>query len=367
MTRRAILGILLLTLATSLGADHRFSSALRRDAIVEVATAVAEWQLSNPSKHPPYDWTHAPFWIALNEFAPLSPKPARYVDAARRNAEENRWRPGTRPLCADDHAITQSYFLLHRADREKANIRPALDMFDAVVLYPFDESLEFERWEKTWRQWTWCDALFMSPPALALASAETGDRKYIDFMNRMWWKTTDYLYDREEHLYFRDSRFFDQRSPNGKKVFWSRGNGWVLAGLARVLEEMPADYPPRPRYLTLFREMAPTIAKLQQSDGYWRSNLLDPDSAPLPETSGTAFFTYALAWGVNQGLLERAVYEPVIRRGWDALVRAVHVNGKLGWVQRIGDQPGATTADGTEIYGSGAFILAATELHRLAK
>lgn len=354
--------------ASAVPIDQRpFSETVEPEAIVRVMTAAAEWQLANPSKHPRWDWTQAPFWVGLATFAPLSSDPQRYLSAVRRNGEEIRWRPGPRPLCADDHAITQSYFLLHRVQPDRAMIEPALQNFDAVVLFPFDESLEFESWEKTWRQWTWCDALFMSPPALVMATRTTGDRRYLDFMNRMWWKTTDYLYDKEEHLYYRDSRFFEQRAPNGQKIFWSRGNGWVLAGLARVLQDLPADYPERPRYLTLFREMAAKIAMLQQSDGYWRSSLLDPDSRPLPETSGTAFYVYALAWGVNEGLLDRAIYEPVIRRGWAALVRAVHLNGMLGYVQRIGDQPGDTTAAGTEIYGVGAFLLAGSEVHRLAR
>lgn len=340
---------------------------MERPAIVNVLTAATDWQLAHPSEHPRYDWTQAPFWIGVLEFAPLSDDPTHYVAAARANGEEIRWRPGTRPLCADDHAITQSYFQLYEATHDRAMIEPALQNFDAVLLYPFDESLEFVTWEKTWRQWTWCDALFMSPPALAMASRATGDRRYLDFMNRMWWKTTAYLYDKEEHLYYRDSRFFTEKSPNGRKVFWSRGNGWVLAGLARVLQNLPADYPERGRYVELFREMSSRIASLQQSDGYWRTSLLDPESLPLPETSGTGFYVYALAWGVNEGILDRGAYEPVIRRGWSALVRAVHPDGMLGWVQRIGDQPGDTSQSGTEIYGTGALLLAGSEVHQLAR
>ena len=182
-------------------------------------------------------------------------------------------------------------------------IAPALSRFEEMLQTPFDESLEFTN-EKIAREWVWCDALFMSPPALALATSATDDRRYADLMDRLWWKTTDYLYDKEEHLYSRDSRFFGQREVNGKKVFWSRGNGWVLAGLARVLQYLPEDYPERPRFLTLFQGMAKKIASLQGDDGYWRTSLLDPDSWPAPETSGTGFFTYALAWGVNQGLLD---------------------------------------------------------------
>ena len=342
------------------------TDAFERKAIVDVMTAAAEWQLAHPSKHPPYDWTQAPFYIGLNAFAPLSRDSQRYRNAVRRNGEDNRWRPGLRPLCADDHAITQSYFLLHRVENDPAMIYPALMMLDQVIRFPFDESLEYEDDEKTWRQWTWCDALFMSPPALAMAAKATSDPRYLDFMNKMWWKTTDYLYDKEEHLYYRDSRFFTQRSANGRKIFWSRGNGWVLAGLARVLQEMPADYRDRGRYERLFREMASRIVTLQQSDGYWHTSLLDPESLPLPETSGTAFYVYALAWGVNQRLLERPSVDPVIRRGWAALVRAMHPDGMLGYVQQINDQPGQTSAAETEIYGVGALLLAGSEVHRLA-
>ncbi|HEX6177413.1 MAG TPA: glycoside hydrolase family 88 protein [Thermoanaerobaculia bacterium] len=344
-----------------------FIDAPEAAAIVRVMTAAAEWQLAHPSQHPPYDWTQAPFWIGVTAFAPLSTDPQRYLDAVERHGAGIDWRPGLRPLCADDHAITQSYFELNKVRPDPKRIEPSIRLLDQVRLYPHDESLEFENWEKTWRQWTWCDALFMSPPAFALAAQSTGDRKYLDFMDRMWWKVTGFLYDKEEHLYYRDSRFFNQRSPNGEKVFWSRGNGWVIAGLARVLAVMPADYPQRARYVTLFREMAAKVAAIQQADGYWRSNLLDPDALPQPETSGTGFYTFALAWGVNNGLLDRATYEPVIRRGWSALVRAVHPDGKLGYVQRIGDQPGNTSESGTEIYGVGALLLAGSEVYRLAQ
>jgi unsaturated rhamnogalacturonyl hydrolase len=343
----------------------RFDHALEREAIVAIMAAAAEWQLANPSSHPRHDWTQAPFWIGLAAFAPLSPDPSRYLSAVRRNGQANNWRPGPRPLLADDHAITQSYFLLQRLERDREMIEPALKALESVIMAPVEGSLEFS-WEKTARQWVWCDALFMSPPALAMAAKASGDRRYLDFMNRMWWKTTDYLYDTNEHLFYRDSRFFDQRAPNGRKIFWSRGNGWVIAGLARVLQEMPADYPERARYVTLFREMAAAIARVQQPDGYWRTSLLDPETHPRPETSGTGFHVYALAWGVNAQLLDRATYEPVVRRGWSALVRAVHTNGMLGYVQRIGDQPGDTSPSGTEIYGVGAFLLAGTEVHRLA-
>jgi rhamnogalacturonyl hydrolase YesR len=133
-----------------------------------------------------------------------------------------------------------------------------------------------------------------------------------------------------------------------------------------MLQDMPADYPDRARYVTLFREMAEKVASVQGRDGYWRASLLDADSLPNPETSGTGFFIYSLAWGINKGLLDKAKYEPAVRRGWTALVQAVHPDGMLGWVQRIGDKPGATSLETTEVYGVGALLLAGSEVYRMA-
>jgi rhamnogalacturonyl hydrolase YesR len=267
---------------------------------------------------------------------------------------------------ADDYAVIATYAKIFQREKDKKILEPALGLFDFLATLPFNEPLKWENGIET-REWAWCDALFMGPPALAAVTTATRDRKYLDLANRLWWKTTDYLYDKSEHLYFRDSRFFEQREPNGRKVFWSRGNGWVFAGTARLLEELPADHPDRARYVTLFREMAQTISALQGKDGYWRSSLLDPDSRPNPETSGTGFFTYGLAWGINHGLLDRANYEPAVTRGWAAIVKAIRPDGMLGWVQRIGDRPGATSAETTEVYGVGALLLAGSEVYALAK
>jgi rhamnogalacturonyl hydrolase YesR len=327
---------------------------------------VADWQLAHRPLYRPDEWPVAVWMAGLAAFAPLSDDPEKYFDAIRRNGEAGAWQPGPRPFHADDHAITQSYFLLHRVAHDRRMIAPALRLFEEMLRRPFDEPLDFHP-EKRAREWVWCDALFMSPPALALATDATGDRRYVDLMSRLWWKTTDYLYDREERLYYRDSRFFDRREGNGKKVFWSRGNGWALAGLARVLQYVPADYPERPRFAALFQEMAEKVASLQGPDGYWPTGLLDPASHPAPETSGTALFTYALGWGVNEGLLESAAHESAVRKGWSALVRAVRPSGRLGYVQPVGDGPGEAGPERTEVYGAGAFLLAGSEVYRLAQ
>jgi rhamnogalacturonyl hydrolase YesR len=164
-------------------------------------------------------------------------------------------------------------------------------------------------------------------------------------------------------LYYRDSRFIPQRDPKGRKIFWGRGNGWVFAGLARILADLPADHPSRPRYESLFKQMADRIAGLQGATGCWPISLLEPQRTA--ETSGTGFFVYGLAWGINHGLLPRKRYRHSVDRGWRALAAAVQPDGKLGWVQRIGDGPDQVTADDTQLYGVGAFLLAASEVSRL--
>lgn len=341
-----------------------FSGDIEPRAILRVMTAAADWQLAHPSSHDPWDWTQAAFYTGVMAFTRVTDD-AKYVAAMRTMGEKNLWRPGLRPGHADDYAVIATYAKLYQVDRDPKMLKPAIALLNFLASRKYDEPLTWGNAIET-RELAWCDALFMGPPALAAMTAATNDKRYLDLANRLWWKTTEYLYDKDEHLYFRDSRYFEPREPNGKKVFWSRGNGWVIAGLVRVLEDMPEDYPDRPKYLTLYREMAAKVAAVQGADGYWRASLLDPVSLPNPETSGTGFFVYAFAWGVNRGVLDRATFEPVVRRGWAAMARAVQADGMLGWVQRIGDKPGATSADTTEVYGVGALLLAGTEVHRLA-
>jgi unsaturated rhamnogalacturonyl hydrolase len=341
-----------------------FSDAIEPAALLRVMSAAADWQLANPSQWKPDLWHPAAFWAGMSVFAPLADDP-KYWEAIRKNSEGNGWKPAVRTFHADDQAISQSYLAMYIAERDHRMIEATLGRLAQHLANAWAEPLEWKD-KVNEREWAWCDSLFMEPPTLALATTATGERKYLELMNRLWWKTTDYLYDKEEKLYYRDSRLFGKLEKNGKKSFWSRGNGWVIAGLVRVLQNMPEDFPDRPRYLALYKEMAAKIVTLQGADGYWRASLLDPASMPNPETSGTAFFTYAFAWGVNQGLLDAATYEPAIRRGWSAIVRAVHADGKLGWVQRVGYRPDETSFDGTEIYGPGALLLAGTELYRSA-
>jgi rhamnogalacturonyl hydrolase YesR len=242
------------------------------------------------------------------------------------------------------------------------------ESFDFILANPKDDNLDFDRDKNPDRtdRWSWCDALFMAPPAWLKLWKATGDARYLEFANTNWWVTSDFLYDTDEHLYWRDSSIFPKREMNGAKVFWSRGNGWVMAGLVRVLELLPSDHPDRGRYVQQFREMAAAVLRAQQDDGLWRSSLLDPASYPMKETSGSSFFCYALAWGVNEGVLDRKPYAAAALRAWDAVVGCLDPDGRLTHVQPVGYTPVKFDASHTEPFGVGAFLLAGSEIHRMA-
>jgi rhamnogalacturonyl hydrolase YesR len=185
-------------------------------------------------------------------------------------------------------------------------------------------------------------------------------------MDREWTITTDLLYDRDKHLYSRDATFLDKHEKNGEKIFWSRGNGWVMGGIVRVLKELPANSPLRPKYIAQLKEMAAATAAVQGKDGLWRPGLLDPDSYPLPEVSGSAFITYALAYGVNEGILDRKTYSPIVHKAWQGLLSHVYADGRLGCIQPVGAAPGAFTETSSYVYGVGAYLLAGSEIYRTA-
>lgn len=260
---------------------------------------------------------------------------------------------------ADDQAIGDLYQSIYIRTGLPGTIMPLQQRLDYTLPYlnkvPAPKRLV----------WWWCDSLFMAPPVLTRMSVITKDIKYINAMDVQFWRTYERLCDKQEHLFARDERFIDRRSANNKKIFWSRGQGWVVAGIARILEAMPENYPSRPKYIKLFQEMLARIAQLQQADGLWRASLLDTEAHPEPETSGTAFFTYAMAFGINHGLLDRKTYLPHVLKAWAGLNHYILPNGILGQVQTAGDQPVPTKRETTTLYASGGFILAGLEVAKL--
>ncbi|MES2148417.1 MAG: glycoside hydrolase family 88 protein [Pseudomonadota bacterium] len=345
-------------------ASAPFSDAFAPKAVLEVMQQVANWQLANPSGHPATDWTQAVGDTGMMALAGISGQ-ASYRDAMLAMGEKNGWKLGPNRYHADDQIVGQTYAELYLQLREPKMIAAMRAQFDELLANPHEGPLLFTV-KGNQDRWSWCDALFMAPPAWARLYAATGEQRYLDLAVNHWWRTSDYLYDKEEHLYFRDSNYFERREANGQKVYWSRGNGWVMGGLVRMLQYLPSNHPARARFEQQFKQMAARLVTLQQDDGMWRASLLDPASYPMRETSGTGLYTYAFAWGVNQGLLERARFEPAARRAWSALVVSVQADGKLTHVQPIGLAPKAFDENATEVYGVGAFLLAGSEMYRMA-
>jgi len=361
------IAVLSFTIALPMAAADSPNRRLTPGDVLSVMERVADWQLAHPSAHPATDWTQGAGDAGMLALAGISGDP-KYRDALLAMGEANGWKPGPRMHHADDLAVGQAYAGLYFLYRDPKMIAPLRARLEAILSAPPEvQSLDFHQpYDQVSQLWSWCDSLFMAPPVWMQLFAATGDERYLDFAVKNWWRTTDYLYDPVEHLYFRDSTYFDRREANGKKIFWSRGNGWVMAGLVRMLQLLPANHPSRARFQQLFQAMAETILTAQQPDGLWHSSLLDPQSYPLKETSGSGFYAYALAWGVNQGLLEGARFEPVIRKAWTALTSCVDAEGKLTHVQPIGSDPKTFADDSTEVYGVGAFLLAGSELYRMA-
>jgi len=351
-----------------------------RSEVLALGARVADWQLAHmdaahithmkEESRDPRAWEQGAFWVGMTKFADVSGE-KRFAQAILTQGRANQWKPGPRTYHADDHVIGQSYLWAARHGAGTEAIVPLRATFDAILAKPAVAHLSFyipKNYEDTecLRRWCWCDALFMSPPAWVELGQQTGDARYARFALAEFWAATDFLYDPAERLFFRDSRFFERRDEQGRKLFWSRGNGWVFAGIANLLDVLPQDSPHRPRMEKLFRDMAAKLKSVQKPDGYWPPSLLGPENSP-PETSGTGFHVYGLAWGVRHGLLERAEYLPAIQRGWQALARAVAADGRLGWVQQVSDRPESVNEADTQFYGVGAFLLAASGVAALGE
>jgi rhamnogalacturonyl hydrolase YesR len=308
------------------------------------------------------NWVAAAFYVGAARLARVSANQntlrfltatAEHYNYALRGARAERTL-----LNADELAIGDLYQELYARRGQQGVIMPLQQRLDFMLPH-------LNRAQETPALiWWWCDALFMAPPVLARQSSLTGDARYLRAMDKEWRRAAARLWVEQDRLFLRDERFKhqDQLGAGGKAVYWARGNGWVMGGLARTLEAMPADFEGRGFYTGIFRKMASHIVELQQADGLWRSDLNDPASFPEPETSGSAFFVYALAWGINHGLLERQAYQPAVTRGWAALNRHVLPNGLVGAAQKTGDRPVPTRLDDVGPYATGAYLLAGLEM-----
>lgn len=342
---------------SSPGYAQKKKDVFTRPSITTAMQKVCDWQLANPvsfNAKNENDWARAAFYTGVMATYRTT-KDQKYLNAATAWSESFNWKLAKRFRHADDHAKGQTYLEIFEIKKDPIMIIDTRNTFDSLILDP-----------RAGREdWWWCDALFMAPPVLAKLAAATGEKKYLDFLNAMFWDAHAFLYDKNEHLFYRDKGYFDKKTPNGRKTFWARGNGWVMAGTARVLQYLPKDNPHYEKYVELFREMATAVAKIQGTDGLWRPSLLDETEIPHPETSGSAFFCYALAWGINNNILNKGEYLPVVKKAWQGLNDYVTSEGKLQWVQPIGAAPDKVTIDNYQEYGSGAFLLAGSEMTKL--
>lgn len=324
-----------------------------------VMRKVFDWQVAHPTtaQYPIGEakgdrgWVHGAFLTGVME-AYRGTDDSAYVDYATKSAERNGWQLGPRPEHADDHIVGQTYLELNALAPNPEHIAATKAGIDALIAKPISGR----------ELWWWCDALYMCPPTLAKLGTATGEVKYFEALDRWYWDAYVFLYDPAEALFYRDKRYLFPK--DGPKVFWSRGNGWVIAGLARLLDALPQDYPLRTKYLALYQAMAAKLVAVQPADGLWRANLLDETGAH-GEASGSAFFCYALAWGINHGVLPAAKYRSAVDKTWNALLGCVDAEGRLGWVQPIGFAPDHYDATTYQEYGAGAFLAAGAQIIRL--
>jgi rhamnogalacturonyl hydrolase YesR len=338
------------------------STSTKPKAVAKAMRKVADWQLQRAQPYFDRLWT----WSALYDgflAASTSLGDPKYHDAMMAMGQKFDWKlrvnldDHVHVPDADNQSLGQVYLELYLEKKDPVMLQNTQQVLDMILAAPRTSTIPGKE-----IAWWWCDALFMAPPVWARMYAATGDKKYITYLDEEWARTSSRLYDTEEHLYARDSTYLSRTEANGKKIFWSRGNGWVMAGIMRTLPYLPKNDPARQKYITELQQMAARVAELQGPDGLWKSSLLDPGDYDLPEISGSAFITYALAAGVNQGLLDKKIYKPVIQKAWAGMIHHVYADGRLGCIQQTGAEPAHFRASASYTYGVGAFLLAGSEI-----
>jgi unsaturated rhamnogalacturonyl hydrolase len=311
-------------------------------------------------------WTRAVYYEGLMGLYAVKPE-KQYYDYAVHWGIKHNWglRGGVSTRNGDNQACGQTYIDLYNIDKQPERIREIRESIDLMM-----RSGKID-------DWTWIDALQMGMPVFAKLGVLYKDNAYFEYMYKMYLHTKNVegggLYNAKDGLWWRDKSFVPPyKEPNGKDCYWSRGNGWVVAALVRVLDIMPKNAPHRDEYLKTYKEMLAALIPLQRTDGFWNVSLHDPDHFGGKETSGTALFVYGMAWGINHGFIESSIYKPALVKAWNAMVKdAVNEDGSLGYVQGTGKEPKDgqpvtyTSRPDFEDYGLGCFLLAGTEVYKL--
>ncbi len=325
-------------------------------------------QPSNVGKLRPSNiWTRGVYYEGLMALYQIYPK-SEYYDYALGWAEFHQWglRGGNTTRNADDQCCGQTYIELYKIEPKPERIKNIKTCMDMLVNTPQNDD------------WSWIDAVQMSMPIFAQLGDITKDNRYYEKMYQMYTYTKNKqgkngLYNPEDGLWWRDSQFIPPyKEPNGKNCYWSRGNGWVYAALARVMTYIPAEEQHRAEYLTDFIAMSKSLKTYQREDGFWNVSLHDPSNYGGKETTGTSLFVYGMAWGINQGILDKKEYLPVVLKAWNGLVTySVQDNGFLGWVQGSAQEPkngqplAVDKIPNFEDFGTGCFLLGASEVYKL--
>jgi rhamnogalacturonyl hydrolase YesR len=284
-----------------------------------------------------------------------------YCGATNNNRAEWKYSYGEHPeyvLFGDWQICFQTYADLYNLSPDTLKIARAREVMEYQMSTPNND------------YWWWADGLYMVMPVMTKLYNITGNQLYLDKLYEYFKYAQSIMYDEETGLFFRDAKYVypNHTSNNGGKDFWARGDGWVLAGFAKVLKDLPVDDAHRDEYIQIYTKMAKTVKECQQPEGYWTRSMFDKDHAPGPETSGTAFFTYGILWGINNGFLDRNEYWPTVVKAWTYLTTvALQPSGLVGYVQPIGERaiPGQIVdSNSTANFGVGAFLLAACEMVR---
>ncbi|MCD7971591.1 MAG: glycoside hydrolase family 88 protein [Candidatus Azobacteroides sp.] len=342
----------------------------KNDILRTIKTVNDNWQASHPV-HANAFWHPAVYHTGNMSIYQVTGQ-EEYRIYSENWAEQNNWKGATSDnkqewkytygeteeyvLFGDWQTCFQVYVDLYLLDPDERKIKRAKEVMEYQMAISRDD------------YWWWVDGLYMVMPVMSRLYKVTGEELYLQKLYEYFSFARKLMFDEENSLFYRDAKYIYPKhtTKNGLKDFWARGNGWVFAAIPRVLEDLPLQDPFREEYIRIFLSMAEALKATQQPEGYWTRSLLDSAHAPGFETSGTAFFTYGYLWGINNGLLDRKTYEPVVAKSWHYLTNiALQPDGTIGFVQPIGeraDQHTEVGPDTTADFGVGAFLLAATEM-----
>ncbi|MFI3277582.1 MAG: glycoside hydrolase family 88 protein [Rikenellaceae bacterium] len=337
--------------------------AMDKKQVMAKLKDVADWQLANnhsfKARQDRRDWVWGSFYVGLMELYKMT-KDERYLSELKAIGHSNNWTLQPDHFHADRLLTADTWLSLQEMTGDETMSKDLLTRLNAHITRRFNGIVLDRSKQGVWKWWSWCDALYMAPPTFAHAAAVTKQPKYLNYMDTAWKKTAEHLYSKSDSLYYRDDTFIGKTTPNGKKIFWGRGNGWVIGGLVRVLEYMPDNYKERPYYENQFKEMMTKLLTLQREDGLWTASLLDPEEHSMSETSGSALYLYGLMWGINNGLID-AKYKAEAIKGWKTLLSRIDKRGCLGYVQSVSYEPNKFSADQWQLYASGTLFFVAKE------